>query len=175
MPKVGVVEWNDVDIPWHLMLFSAGAYVLGAGLADTGLPNIAVAAFFSSVGVDASTPFWILYLLLTGVMCYSALLSQSKTMRAMIFVPIAIGTAQLFDHSVISLALPVAFMIEHVYTLPFNSKPAALLYETDHYSITDSFKYGISMMTIAWIIIIVMGETWFRFLGITPYGVFGWF
>ena len=175
MPKIGVVEWNDVDIPWHLMLFSAGAYVLGAGLADTGLPNIAVAAFFSWVGVDASTPFWVLYLLLTGVMCYSALLSQSKTMRAMIFVPIAIGTAQLFDHNVISLALPVAFMIEHVYTLPFNSKPAALLYETDHYSITDAFRYGFTMMTIAWITIIVMGETWFRFLGITPQGVFGWF
>ena len=25
MPGVGVVKWNDVDIPWHLMLFSAGA------------------------------------------------------------------------------------------------------------------------------------------------------
>jgi solute carrier family 13 (sodium-dependent dicarboxylate transporter), member 2/3/5 len=23
-PKIGVVKWNDVDIPWHLLLFSAG-------------------------------------------------------------------------------------------------------------------------------------------------------
>jgi di/tricarboxylate transporter len=93
----------------------------------------------------------------------------------MIFVPIAIGVAGRFDLSIISLALPVAFMIEHVYVLPFNSKPAALLYETDHYSITDTFKYGITMMAIAWIVIIIAGETWFKFLGITPNGVFGIF
>ncbi|MCK7581869.1 MAG: hypothetical protein MZV65_43775 [Chromatiales bacterium] len=63
---------------------------------------------------------------LTGVMVLSALLFQSKTMRAMIFVPIAIGVASRFGLSVISLALPVAFMIEHVYVLPFNSKPACI-------------------------------------------------
>jgi di/tricarboxylate transporter len=108
-------------------------------------------------------------------MCYSALLSQSKTMRAMIFVPIAIGTADLFGYPIVSLALPVAFLIEHVYVLPFNSKPAALLYETDHYSLNDAMKFGLIMMTLGWIANIIMGETWFRFLGITPDGVFGLF
>ena len=175
MPRIGIVDWNDVDIPWHLMLFSAGAYCLGAGFAQTGLPNLAVDAFFTGVGLDQSTPFWVLYLILTGVMAYSALLSQSKTMRTMIFVPIAIGTAEHFGHPVISLALPVAFLIEHVYVLPFNSKPAALLYETDMYTLTDAIKYGIIMLTLGWLAVIVMGETWFRVLGITPDGVFGWF
>jgi len=93
----------------------------------------------------------------------------------MIFIPIAIGVAQRFGFEVISLALPVAFMIEHVYVLPFNSKPAALLYETDHYSLADTFKFGMTMMIIAWLLIIVAGETWFRYLGITPHGVFGLF
>jgi sodium-dependent dicarboxylate transporter 2/3/5 len=31
------------------------------------------------------------------------------------------------------------------------------------------------MMVISWVAIIVAGETWFRFLGITPNGVFGLF
>jgi hypothetical protein len=66
-------------------------------------------------------------------------------------------------------------MIEHVYVLPFNSKPAALLYETDQYSLTDSFKFGFTIMVIAWVLNIVAGETWFRVLGITPNGVFGMF
>ena len=30
MPKISIIKWNDVDIPWHLLLFSAGAYTLGA-------------------------------------------------------------------------------------------------------------------------------------------------
>lgn len=175
MPRIGIVKWNDVDIPWHLMLFSAGAYTLGAGLSATDLPSIGVNAFFDHLGISNHTPFWVLYLLLTGVMVFSALLFQSKTMRAMIFIPIAIGVANRFGFNVISLALPVAFMIEHVYVLPFNSKPAALIYETDQYSLTDTFKFGFSVMVIAWLLIIVAGETWFRVLGITPNGVFGLF
>lgn len=175
LPKIGIVEWNDVDIPWHLMLFSAGAYTLGAGLDATDFPSISVNAFFNAMGIGTESHFWVLYLALTGVMLGSALFFESKTMRAMIFVPIAIGVANRFGFPVISLALPVAFMIEHVYVLPFNSKPAALLYETGQYSLADSWKYGITMMSIAWVLSIVAGETWFRVLGITPNGVFGLF
>jgi sodium-dependent dicarboxylate transporter 2/3/5 len=175
LPGIGIVKWNEVDIPWHLMLFSAGAYALGAGLSITDLPSISVNAFFDHLGIGQQTPFWVLYLVLTGVMIFSALVFESKTMRAMIFVPIAIGVANRHGFPVISLALPVAFMIEHVYVLPFNSKPAALLYETEMYSYSDTFKFGIVMMSIAWMLNIAAGETWFRLLGITPRGVFGIF
>lgn len=175
LPKIGVVKWNDVDIPWHLMLFSAGAYALGSGLDATDLPSISVNAFFDHLGVGNNTHFWFLYVLLTGLMVFSTLIFQSKTMRAMIFIPIAIGVANRFGFDVVSLALPVAFMIEHVYVLPFNSKPAALLYETGHYSLTDTFKFGFAMMVIAWLLIIFAGDTWFKYLGITPNGVFGIF
>ncbi|MFK5855206.1 MAG: SLC13 family permease [Bacteroidota bacterium] len=175
LPRIGILKWNDVDIPWHLMLFSAGAYTLGAGFKVTDLPSLSVDAIFDSFGLGAQTPFWVLYLSLTFAMAFSALIFQSKTMRTMIFIPIAIGVAQRFGFDVISLALPVAFLIEHVYMLPFNSKPAALLYETDQYSLTDTFKFGFTMLCVGWLVNILMGETWYRYLGITPDGVFGWF
>ncbi|MBC7187621.1 MAG: DASS family sodium-coupled anion symporter [Calditrichaeota bacterium] len=175
LPGIGIVKWNDVDIPWHLMLFSAGAYALGAGLSITDLPSLLVNAFFDHVGIGEGTPYWLLYVLLTSVMLFSALLFQSKTMRAMIFVPLAIGTASRFGYPIVSLALPVAFLIEHVYVLPFNSKPALLLYETDHYSLGEAFRYGFTMLIVTWIITLLASETWFRLLGITPHGVFGIF
>ena len=75
--------------------------------------------------------------------------------------------------NVLSLALPVALLIEHVYILPFNSKPAALLYVTDQYSWSDTFKFGIVMLIIAWLVVILAGETYIRYLGYTPNGVFG--
>ncbi len=174
-PRIGILKWNDVDIPWHLMLFSAGAYTLGAGFKVTDLPSISVDAIFDSLGLGLQTPFWVLYLSLTFAMAFSALIFQSKTMRTMIFIPIAIGVAQRFGFDIISLALPVAFLIEHVYMLPFNSKPSALLYETDQYSLTDTFKFGITMLTVGWIVNIIMGETWYRYIGITPDGIFGIF
>lgn len=172
LPRIGVVKWNNVDIPWHLMLFSAGAYALGAGLDATDLPISMVDALFTYFGITKATPFWILYLGLTFAMLFTGILFQSKTMRALIFVPMAIGIAQKFGYPVMSLAFPVALLIEHVYVLPFNSKPSALLYTTNQYSITDTFKFGFTMVIITWLMIIVWGETMLRFLGYTTQGVF---
>ncbi|MCK0131621.1 anion permease [Flavobacteriaceae bacterium F08102] len=172
LPKIGIIEWNEVDIPWHLLLFSAGAYTLGAGFNVTDLPSISVNAFFNTLGFGETTPFWVLYVVLTGVMVYSSLFMQSKTMRTMIFIPIAIGVASRFGYDIVSLTLPVAFLIEHVYVLPFNSKPGLLLYSTNHYSMTDAFKYGITMQTVAWIVSILMAMSYFKWLGITPNGLF---
>ena len=168
MPGIGVVKWNDVDIPWHLMLFSAGAYTLGSGLNATDLPSLAVNAGFDALGISQDTPFIVLYVILTGLMLFSGLVFQSKTMRALIFIPIAIGVAQRFGYPVMSFAFPMALLIEHVYVLPFNSKPAALLYTTNHYSWSDTFKFGIIMMLIAWVMIFIWGETVLQWAGYTP-------
>ncbi len=172
LPKVGIVKWNDVDIPWHLLLFSAGAYTLGAGLSITDLPNTLVNYSFIKLGISEGTPFWMIYILLTGAMIFSSLIFQSKTMRTMIFIPIGIGVANRLGFDALSLALPLSLLIEHVYTLPFNSKPAILLYATDHYSWTDTFKFGITMQFLAWMLSILMAMTYFKWLGITPNGLF---
>ena len=168
MPGIGVVKWNDVDIPWHLMIFSAGAYVIGSGLNATDLPAVMVGAGMDALGITAQTPFIVLYILLTGLMLFSALIFQSKNMRALVFVPIAIGVEQQFGLPPLSLSFPVSLLIEHVYVLPFNSKPAALLYTTNHYSWSDTFKFGITMMLIAWVMIVVWGGTVLHWLGYTP-------
>ncbi|MGN1375106.1 MAG: SLC13 family permease [Prevotella sp.] len=171
LPGIGVVKWNDVDIPWHLLLFSAGAYTLGAGLEASGLPGTLIDALFSSIGITQATPFWALYMILTAGMLLFSLIFQSKTMLTLIFVPIAIGVAQKNGYPIMSLAFPVAMLVGHVYVLPFNSKPAALLYTTNQYSWSDTFKFGITMMFISWIMIIVWGETVLRWFGYTN-GVF---
>ena len=168
LPGIGVVKWNDVDIPWHLMIFSAGAYVIGSGLNATDLPSVLVGAGMDALGITAQTPFIVLYLLLTGLMLFSGLIFQSKNMRALVFLPIAIGVEQQFGLPPLSLSFPVSLLIEHVYVLPFNSKPAALLYTTNHYSWSDTFKFGITMMLIAWVMIVVWGETVLHWLGYTP-------
>ena len=168
MPKIGIVKWNDVDIPWHLLLFSAGAYTLGAGLDATGLPGTAVNAAFASMGITAQTPYWALYMILTSTMLLSALIFQSKTMQTLIFVPIAIGVAQSFGYPIMSLAFPIAMLVGHVYVLPFNSKPAALLYTTNQYGWSDTFKFGITMMFISWLMILLWGQTVLHWFGYTP-------
>jgi anion transporter len=170
--RIGIVKWNDIDIPWHLLIFSAGAYTLGAGLDSTNLAGTAIDSAFTALGISAQTPFWVLFVSLTSAMMFSAIVFQSKTMRTLIFIPIAIGVAQKFGYPLLSLAFPMALLIEHVYVLPFNSKPAALLYLTEHYSWSDTFKFGITMMVISLLMLFVWGETVLRWLGYTPNGIF---
>ena len=167
LPKIGIVKWNDVDIPWHLLLFSAGAYTLGAGLEATGLPGTMINALFGAVGIGSGTPFWVIYMILTASILLFSLIFESKTMLTLIFVPIAIGVAQSNGYPIMSLAFPVALLVGHVYVLPFNSKPAALLYTTNQYSISDTFKFGITMMFISWLMVILWGDTVLRWFGYT--------
>ena len=153
------------------MLFSAGAYTLGSGFSATGLPNILVNSGLNHLGIGTSTPFWAIFLLLTFLMMFSSIFFQSKTVRTLIFIPIALSTEQRLGLPPLSLAFSSALLINHVYVLPFNSKPAALLYTTNQYSWSDTFKFGMVMMIISWGMIIVWGETVLRWLGYTE-GVF---
>ena len=168
MPGIGVVKWNDVDIPWHLMLFSAGAYTLGTGLNATDLPSTMVNSAFQSLGIGTSTPYWLLYVIFTFIMMYSSLFFQSKNMRVMVFMPIALGVEGTLRLPPMSLAIPMAMLTNDVYVFPFNSKPAVLLYTTNQYSMTDAAKFGLTMMTITWLLVLLWGTTGLKWMGITP-------
>ncbi len=45
-PRYGVLQWSEADIPWHLLIFSAGAYAGGLALDDTGAAEWAVRTLF---------------------------------------------------------------------------------------------------------------------------------
>jgi solute carrier family 13 (sodium-dependent dicarboxylate transporter), member 2/3/5 len=47
-------------------------------------------------------------------MLFSGILFQSKTMWALIFVPMSIGAAQKFGYPIMSLAFQVALLVEHL-------------------------------------------------------------
>ncbi len=168
LPKVGLLKWNECDIPWHLMLFSAGAYAGGLALNDTGAAKWAVQNLFTLINLDKNINFWIIYTVIISVMMYSHLVFTSKTMRTIILIPFTIALAQELGINPLALALPAAFTIDWVIGLPISAKPNVILFTTGQYSVLDNLKYGFIMATIGIILLVVAGFTWFRILGITP-------
>lgn len=166
-PQCKLLSWNDVDIPWHLMLFSAGAYSLGAGLSATKLMEVLTTKMMDAFGM-ATMSYFGLYVVLTGVFILSHWIFQSKNMRTIIFMPIVIGIAQQLKIDILSLALPVALCINVCWTLPFNAKPNAMLYGTNKYTMGEGFIYGAVMSFLYWGLLILFGGTYFVWLGITP-------
>ena len=166
-PQFKLLNWNDVDIPWHLMIFSAGAYALGAGLTATKLMDTLTKAMMDGLGL-ASMSYFSLYALLTGIFIASHFIFQSKNMRTIIFMPMVIGIAQELKIDILSLAIPVALCINVCWSLPFNAKPNAMLYGTNKYTMGESFYYGFIMSFLYWLGLMLAGATYFKWLGITP-------
>ena len=167
LPQFKLLNWNDVDVPWHLMIFSAGAYSLGAGLKATDLMNVLTIQLMDALGMRTMS-YLEIYMVLTFVFIASHFIFQSKNMRTLIFMPIVIGVAQTTNIDILALALPVALCINCCWSLPFNAKPNAMLYGTNKYSMSDSFKYGVAMSLLYWTLLLVAGGTYLHWLGITP-------
>ncbi len=148
LKRFGVLNWNQADIPWHLLMFSWGAYVLGGIMERTHIVDLSVAHLFISVGVTASTPKVVVFVVLASLFAITTLVSESKTARTIIMFPIMIATATQFGWDVIGFCLPMAFLINQVYVLYFNSKPANISYLTNMYSTGESFKFGMIQLTI---------------------------
>ncbi len=168
LPKIGILKWNEADIPWHLMIFSCGAYAGGFALNETGAARWLIGSLFERLDIGAGTDFWLVYAIVIVTNMFASIFFTSKTMRTLIMIPFVITIAQELGFHPLSLALPAAFTINWVIALPINAKPNVILFSTGQYSVLDSLRYGLTMMAIGSALLILAGMTWFRFLGITP-------
>jgi len=159
LPAMGVMKWNDADIPWHMLMFSFGAYVIGAVVDKTDIVGLVVHRLFDSWNIHPDHGGKLLvFAVISAVFGITTLVSESKTARTIIMFPIIIGIARKFNWDIIGFCLPMAFMINQVYVLYFNSKPANISYLTDHYSNWESFKYGMVQLTIIWALLILWAQ-----------------
>jgi anion transporter len=151
LPKMGVINWDDADIPWHMLIFSWGAYVIGGMVDITNIVGLAVDATFKAWGTDH--PKILIFLVLSGVFGVTTLISESKTARTIIMFPVMISVAKKFGWDIVGFCLPMAFMINQVYVLYFNSKPANISYLSNQYTMWESFKFGMTQLVIIWVLL----------------------
>lgn len=151
LPRLGVINWNDADIPWHMLIFSWGAYVVGGMVDITNIVGLAVDAAFKAWGTDHSKV--LIFLVLSGVFGITTLISESKTARTIIMFPVMITVAKKFGWDLVGFCLPMAFMINQVYVLYFNSKPANISYLSNQYTMWESFKFGMTQLVIVWVLL----------------------
>jgi len=154
LPRLGVIKWNDADIPWHMLMFSWGAYVLGGLVARTDIVGLWIHSLLDSWHAEA-LPKVVVFGVLALVFALTTLISESKTARTIVMFPIIIAVAKRFGWDVIGFSLPMAFLINQVYVLYFNSKPANISYLTNQYSSWESFKFGMIQM-VAGIVMLIL-------------------
>ncbi len=154
LKRFGVINWNQADIPWHMLMFSWGAYVLGGMMEKTGIVDLTVFKFFDSWGITVETPKVLVFTVMAAMFGLTTLVSESKTARTIIMFPIVIATATKFGWDIVGFCLPMTFLINQVYVLYFNSKPANISYLTDQYSTWDGFKFGMIQLVLIIVLLI---------------------
>jgi solute carrier family 13 (sodium-dependent dicarboxylate transporter), member 2/3/5 len=147
-----------VDIPWHMMIFSWGAYFMGAFVDKTNILGFTMTELFKQWGVTVATPKVLVFVVMAAIFGFTTLVSESKTARTLIMFPILIATAKSFGWDIIGFCLPMAFMINQVYVLYYNSKPANISYLTNQYSMWESFKFGIVQLIIITILLVFWAQ-----------------
>jgi len=168
-PKIGLIQWKEAEIPWHLLIFSAGAYAGGLALETTGAARWMVSIMLDAFGIKPGINFWVVYIIVMVISAYTHIVFTSKTLRTIILIPIIIALAKKLGFDPVSLALPAAFVIDWVISLPINAKPNLILYSTGQFSVLDNLKYGLIVTTIGVILLIIAGFTLYRLMGIIPY------
>ena len=160
LKRFGVINWNQADIPWHMLMFSWGAYVMGGMMEKTTIIDVSVAKFFATWGITADTPKVTVFIVMATLFGLTTLVSESKTARTIIMFPILIATAKQFGWDIIGFCLPMAYLINQVYVFYFNSKPANISYLTDMYSTGDGFRFGMIQL----ILIIALLVPWTHYV-----------
>lgn len=154
LPRLGVIKWNDADIPWHMLMFSWGAYVLGGIMEKTDVVGLFVHSLLDTWNA-AALPKVAVFAFLAMLFALTTLVSESKTARTIVLFPIMISVAQRFGWNVIGFCLPMAFLINQVYVLYFNSKPATISYLTDQYTNWESFKFGFIQLLLSVVLLVL--------------------
>jgi sodium-dependent dicarboxylate transporter 2/3/5 len=167
-PRWGVLQWAEADIPWHLLIFSAGRLCRRPGPRRHGRGGMGGPPALRRFDLHA-LPFGIAFTLIMAVMMYSHLLTTSKTVRTMIMFPIIISLTRSLGWDPVSFALPAALCIDWVVGLPISGKPNVIMFATNQYSVVENFKYGMMTCTVGVILLVLSAMTWFQWIGLTPW------
>jgi sodium-dependent dicarboxylate transporter 2/3/5 len=166
-PRYGVLQWSEAEIPWHLLIFSAGAYAGGLALDDTGAAEWGVRMLFGGMDLKG-VPF--------GVSLHGGHRRDDVQPPADHLQDGSHADPVAHHHhhgqgpglATDRVCAAAALCIDWVVGLPISGKPNVILFSTNQYSVLDNFKYGVLTCTLGVVLLVVSGATWFHWIGLTP-------
>jgi len=169
LPGLGIISWKEAQsrIPWGtIVLFGIGISVGTALLQTKGatwLADIVVAEF----GLKHATAMFVLGTLsLFLIIIHLGFASATALASAMI--PIVIAVLQSISTpgiNVIGMTLVLQFVVSFGFILVVNAPQNMVAYGTETFSAKDFVRTGVVLTTIAFALVMILGATYWRWLG----------
>ena len=169
LPRIGVMNWKQAQgaIPWGtLVLFGIGISLGSALLTTKAAPWLATwisAAFglqFASSLVILATLAAFLIIIHLGF--------ASATGLAAAMIPIIISLLQSVKTpgiDVVGMTMILQYVVSFGMILPVNAPQNMVAYATDTFEVRDFVRTGIPLTIIAYLLILLMGATYWKWLG----------
>ena len=169
LPGIGIMTWKEAQprIPWGtVVLFGIGISVGTALLQTKGaafLANLAVAEF----GLKYATSLFVLAVL-SLFLTLIHLGFASATALASAMIPIIIAVLQGIATpgiNVVGMTMLLQFVVSFGFILVVNAPQNMLAYGTETFDAKDFVRTGLVLTAIALALIMLLGATWWRWLG----------
>ena len=171
LPGIGVMTWNEAQsrIPWGTVVLFGIGISLGTALLQTKaaawLANLIVSGF----GLDQLGALAILAVLAMFLIVIH-LGFASATALASSLIPIIISVLQKVHTpgiNVIGMTMILQFVVSYGFILPVNSPQGMVAYGTDTFTARDYIRVGLVLTVLAYVLTLVFGATYWRWLGYT--------
>jgi sodium-dependent dicarboxylate transporter 2/3/5 len=170
MPGIGVMTWKEAQsrIPWGTVILFGVGISLGSALL-----SMKAAAWLAQIIVQVFGLQIMPSLLILAVMAAFLIIIHlgfaSATALAAAMIPIIISILQGVETpgiSVVGMTMLLQYVVSFGFILPVNSPQSMIAYGTETFEVNDFIKIGIPLTIIAYLLVLVFGATYWKWLGI---------
>ena len=170
MPGIGVMNWKDAQpkINWGTIILFGVGISLGSALLSTKAAAWLAKIIVSAIGLQ-TMPALIILAVLAAFLIIIHLGFASATALAAAMIPIVISILQSVKTpgiNIIGLTMILQYVISFGFILPVNAPQNMIAYGTETFEVKDFIKTGIPLTIIAYLLILLMGATYWKWLGL---------
>lgn len=170
MPGIGVMNWKDAQprINWGTIILFGVGISLGSALLSTKAAAWLAKIIVSAIGLQ-TMPALIILAVLAAFLIIIHLGFASATALAAAMIPIVISILQNVKTpgiNVVGLTMILQYVVSFGFILPVNAPQNMIAYGTETFEVKDFIKTGIPLTIIAYLLILLMGSTYWKWLGL---------
>ena len=170
LPGIGVMSWKEAqpNIPWGtLILFGVGSS-LGSAILSTKAAAWVAKLIVGTFGLQ-TLPALVILAILSAFLIIIHLGFASATALASAMIPIIISILQSVKTpgiNVVGLTMILQYVVSFGFILPVNAPQNMVAYGTETFEVRDFIKTGIPLTIIAFALIMLLGATYWKWLGL---------
>ena len=170
LPKIGVMSWPEAQskIPWGTVILFGVGISLGSAILSTKAAAWIAKIIVSTFGLQ-TMPALMILAILAAFLIVIHLGFASATALASAMIPIIISILQSVKTpgiNVVGMTMILQYVVSFGFILPVNAPQNMVAYGTETFEVRDFIKTGIPLTIIAYLLILLMGATYWKWLGI---------